>query len=224
MAKKYQIHGTFPSDNSGGIAVTGASVGQTVKIAAVDENGVPTAWEPVDFPSGGGLDDWRFIRTVTIPNDPSTDTSGVSYLEKTGSGSTDYIFAFDTDENGELFELTEVCAEVYAGSTCTTGTARCMMLSVSKTPAITNNLTTGFQTGINSGYARGWFKLEYLGGAYVPMSVTDNGGGGNSIWSPRNIVGSGKERGWITAISMSMGRNFAAYGFMPGSTFTFYGR
>ena len=38
----------------GVVAVTGASVGQTVKISAVDENGVPTAWEPVDFPEGGG--------------------------------------------------------------------------------------------------------------------------------------------------------------------------
>ena len=35
----------------GGIAVTGATVGQTVKISAVDENGVPTAWEAVEFPS-----------------------------------------------------------------------------------------------------------------------------------------------------------------------------
>ena len=36
------------------LGVTGATVGQTVKISAVDENGVPTEWEPVDFPSGGG--------------------------------------------------------------------------------------------------------------------------------------------------------------------------
>lgn len=34
----------------GGISVTGATVGQTVKIAAVDDDGVPTAWEPVDWP------------------------------------------------------------------------------------------------------------------------------------------------------------------------------
>lgn len=33
----------------GGVAITGATVGQTVKISAVDENGVPTAWEPVDM-------------------------------------------------------------------------------------------------------------------------------------------------------------------------------
>ena len=36
-----------------GLDVTGAIVGQTVKIAAVDDNGVPTAWVPVDMASGG---------------------------------------------------------------------------------------------------------------------------------------------------------------------------
>lgn len=43
-------------EGGSGIAVTGATVGQTVKISAVDESGVPTAWEPVDFPSGGTAD------------------------------------------------------------------------------------------------------------------------------------------------------------------------
>ena len=43
-------------EGGSGIAVTGATVGQTVKIAAVDDNGVPTAWEPVDLPSGGVTD------------------------------------------------------------------------------------------------------------------------------------------------------------------------
>lgn len=37
-----------PEGSGGGISVTGATVGQTVKISAVDENGVPTAWEPMD--------------------------------------------------------------------------------------------------------------------------------------------------------------------------------
>lgn len=41
-------------ESGGGIEVSGASVGQTIKISAVDENGVPTAWEPVDLPSGDG--------------------------------------------------------------------------------------------------------------------------------------------------------------------------
>lgn len=40
----------------GGISVTGATVGQTVKISEVDENGVPTAWEPTDFSSKSAYD------------------------------------------------------------------------------------------------------------------------------------------------------------------------
>jgi hypothetical protein len=34
--------------------ITGATVGQIAKIAAVDSDGKPTAWEPVDMASGGG--------------------------------------------------------------------------------------------------------------------------------------------------------------------------
>ena len=44
--------------------VSGATPGQTVKISAVDENGVPTAWEAVAFPSGGGEKGW--IQTEEI--------------------------------------------------------------------------------------------------------------------------------------------------------------
>ena len=63
------------ADGSGeggsGIAVTGATVGQTVKIAAVDDDGVPTAWESVDFPSGGGggAERMRFIAKITTEED-----------------------------------------------------------------------------------------------------------------------------------------------------------
>ena len=49
--------------------VTGASVGQTIKIAAVDENGVPTAWESVDFPSGGSESNDHVFYTSTEPSD-----------------------------------------------------------------------------------------------------------------------------------------------------------
>lgn len=34
------------------LGITGATVGQIAKIAAVDDKGVPTAWEPVDMPAG----------------------------------------------------------------------------------------------------------------------------------------------------------------------------
>ena len=52
-------------DTGAGMDVTGATVDQTVKIAAVDDNGVPTAWKPVDMPSGGGDGEWVFAGSVT---------------------------------------------------------------------------------------------------------------------------------------------------------------
>ena len=50
------------------LGVTGATVGQIAKITAVDTNGKPTAWEPVDMPSGGG-DVWEMIRDFTLTED-----------------------------------------------------------------------------------------------------------------------------------------------------------
>lgn len=37
-------------ENSGGVNVSGAQVGQTIRVSAVDESGKPTAWEASDFP------------------------------------------------------------------------------------------------------------------------------------------------------------------------------
>ena len=54
-----------PGKDGAGMDVTGDTVDQTVKIAAVDDNGVPTAWEPVDMPSGGGDGEWVFAGSVT---------------------------------------------------------------------------------------------------------------------------------------------------------------
>lgn len=43
-----------PGKDGAGMDITGAAVGQIAKITAVDASGVPTAWSPVDMPSGGG--------------------------------------------------------------------------------------------------------------------------------------------------------------------------
>lgn len=51
-----------------GLDVTGATVGQTVKISAVDDNGVPTVWEPVDMVSGKK---WEKIADVALTADVS---------------------------------------------------------------------------------------------------------------------------------------------------------
>lgn len=54
------------SGESLSLGMISAAVGQIAKISAVDANGVPTAWEPVDMPSGGGEKAWTKIIDATI--------------------------------------------------------------------------------------------------------------------------------------------------------------
>lgn len=43
-----------PGKDGAGMDITGATIGQIAKITAVDSDGKPTAWSPVDMPMGGG--------------------------------------------------------------------------------------------------------------------------------------------------------------------------
>lgn len=74
----YTIRLVYGGSSSSGTAdttlgITGAAVGQIARITAVDSDGKPTAWEPVDMASGGGGggDVWEEIITVTIADDVS---------------------------------------------------------------------------------------------------------------------------------------------------------
>ena len=54
------------------LGLTAASVGQTIKVKAVDESGKPTAWEAVDLPSGGGgasYRSWSKVWTLAVAED-----------------------------------------------------------------------------------------------------------------------------------------------------------
>ena len=74
------------SKPAGGVdmGITGAAVGQIAKITAVDASGVPTAWEPVDMPSGGSpsmSSDWTLLADITLSED-----AAVIKIDKTPSG------------------------------------------------------------------------------------------------------------------------------------------
>lgn len=87
-------------DSSGGIAVTGAKVGQTVKITEVDETGKPTAWEAVDFPvSGGNVD-------LSITGATAGQTVKISAVDENGVPTAWEAVEFPSNEKAE-FELIE---------------------------------------------------------------------------------------------------------------------
>lgn len=47
------------------LGITGAQVGQIAKITAVDTEGKPTKWEPVDMSTGGELS-WHLVADLTV--------------------------------------------------------------------------------------------------------------------------------------------------------------
>ena len=80
------------------LGITGAAVGQIGRITAVDSDGKPTAWEPVDLPS----DKWELIATGTITEDVT-------------------FFDISEDMNGEPFKLSRayICAVITLPATPT---------------------------------------------------------------------------------------------------------
>lgn len=86
LAEKYSAENPPPSGTS--LGITSATVGQIAKITAVDDSGAPTAWEPVDMPTGGG-GTWELIKRITIAEGANEASA----------------LAIDTDELGNAFSL-----------------------------------------------------------------------------------------------------------------------
>lgn len=64
------------------LGLTAATIGQTIKVKAVDTDGKPTAWEAVD--TGGGGETWELINEVTLSEDAMSvvfdkDKSGAAF-------------------------------------------------------------------------------------------------------------------------------------------------
>lgn len=96
-----------PAGGSGGtdrsLGMTGAAVGQIAKITAVDADGKPTAWSPVDMPSGAEKT-WTKIIDVTV-------TEATSKFEQDGLDQATEIYikwsdlqnATSTDSGQDLY-------------------------------------------------------------------------------------------------------------------------
>lgn len=86
----------IPSGTDISLNVTGAAVGQTIKVKAVDADGKPTAWEAVDM-AAGNAEVWELINQIEIP---------VGAEEATA-------FTIDKDLKGSSFELERAQFFVY---------------------------------------------------------------------------------------------------------------
>lgn len=211
-----------PGKDGAGMDVTGATVDQTVKIAAVDDNGVPTAWKPVDMPAGVcGISQFRFIRKVIIPEDITTDTSGVNFSAQENGGAW---FGFDTDENGNPFECTELLIVSCAGGN--NSHQNCNFVINRAIPTYGGGgLSTKLNIGSNGNMVYSWSISHLMDtGESISYGATFGGGENNNVQSLAKalpINGDGNLK--ISKIA-SFASNQRGYGYLPGSWFTFYGR
>lgn len=204
-----------------------ASVGQTIVVSEVDANGKPTAWAPADLPDlptgGGGSNEWKLIRTVTIPEDITTDTSGVNFRYPTPDAPENGVwFGFDTDENGQPFECRELlvfCEK--AGTPATLGSpSMCFNKAIPSYEA-----SIGFELGCSvngkTSYSVARFEQLNIGKGFSYRAVF-GGGSANNIQTSAK-VGKVTKTPPITAL-FAIIHNAAAYGYLPNSTFIIYGR
>lgn len=84
-----------PGKDGAGMDITGATVGQIAKIAAVDASGVPTAWSPADMPSGGGSADAVLYTAQTL-----TDTQKKQARANIDAASDFVVNVTENDEPG----------------------------------------------------------------------------------------------------------------------------
>lgn len=81
--------------SSGSLGLTSASVGQTIKVKAVDENGKPTAWETAEAAGGGGdEEEYELVFQETVASDI------INYTR-------------DKDKDGTPFSLTDAVVIVF---------------------------------------------------------------------------------------------------------------
>lgn len=116
------------------LGLTAATVGQTVKVKAVDTEGKPTAWEAVDMASGG--ETWEKIAEIVIPEGADEATA----------------LTISKDSDGNPFSLVKarLCAKFpkYTGATTIPNFSFAML----------NGKTTGRVTPL--AYTSAWPKLS----------------------------------------------------------------
>lgn len=122
-----------PGKDGASMGITGATIGQIAKITAVDASGAPTAWAPVDMPTGGGSN-WvkvydgsntiaeqisvfevdlatsapmkEFQLLLKLDKNTATDWGAVKNIDVTVNGETAGYFVFQSrlDSNIEFYE------------------------------------------------------------------------------------------------------------------------
>ena len=179
-------------------------------------------------PGGGSADsDWKLIRKITVPDDPSSDTSGVAWIVSNDAVKS---IDFDTDDNGEAFSI----KELYIATTATNIASQTVVLETLVTlngkNKIIHNTNSGltFTCGKTGERGRAWMYIRSLNPPIILTApwITTNTVAGKTVQCVNELVVF-EENAFdlgekITKISLG-GYRSTSY-ISAGSVFEVYGR
>ena len=202
---------TVATENKLGTVKVSAKTDDMTQPIGVDENGFLFT---APGGSGTGLGDFRLIRSVTIPEDPSADTSGVAWLARESGG---YWFGFDTDSNGATFDLKELV--VICEGVASAGGDLTWRFNSGATPFYGSSGTTIDSYSPTENKAWQWI---YFLGAFTQYIGCKNGGANVNNAQANRYMLTDRPISSISSIS-TYHNNGNAYGITAG-TIHFYGR
>ena len=199
-----------PGKDGAGMDITGAKVGQIAKITAVDASGVPTAWAPVDMPSGGGGGGREWVKIGELTT--AEDTTEAMHIK------------FTKDVNGNLLSLKGVLV-IGRALFSDTNQHRCSLVCNDNPYGGNANyflyepiLRNGQFFTIYSEFLRADGVNSVAFTAFNAGNVKQNGGCASTInaWSPTNVA---------SVQSPMRGVNLSIFdsGLLAGSKFEFWG-
>ena len=134
--------------------ITGATVGQIAKISAVDENGKPTAWVPVDMSGGSLPEEFELVFEDEITEDLSSykrdvDQDGNPFaLSEAAVVILTRPFTDDTAASGRALGLSK---DAYWGRSCVQITNSLKKGNVAMYDVVYAKVISGYQMCITSG-------------------------------------------------------------------------
>lgn len=137
-----------------GMDITGATVGQIAKISAVDENGKPTAWVPVDMSGGSLPEEFELVFEDEITEDLQSYKRDVDQDGKPFALSEAAVviltrpFADDTAESGRALGLSK---DAYWGRSCVEITGSLKKGNVARYDVVYAKVVNGYHMCITRG-------------------------------------------------------------------------
>lgn len=171
------------------------------------------------------MDYFRLIRTIVVPESIPQETNGVNWVEKSGG----LLFGFETDEEGKEFELREIYCEYNAGrAESSPGIGGVVFKNSTAIPTYGSQvgerdyIYSQIALGKNGNMNTGWEKIEAVANdKYVSYGANGKSSNIGTVTGLTKMFANT----YIPFRKISIFiQNEAAYGLLPGSIFTFYGR